>query len=1153
MNELFGLSMTYIAAGCLAATVAILLFVGFIAVRNPVMFKMGLRNIPRRKAQTALIVVGLMLSTLIMSAAFGTGDTLTSSVTSEVYAVLGEADELIVWDTDKEAKAQDEQVIPLETVEAWQRQFASDPDIEALVPFLAERLPTQNQRSRLNEASARIVAFRASDAQGLGGLKDTDGKPVVLAGNDFAVNKELAEAIDARPGDTVLVFYEGKPVELKVKALVPVSVLGGAWDTSSQEGGAVDFAFLADLTGKGANADGVFVSNRGGARSGLSHSDAAKDKLTTAVGDAPYVVEDFKKDNIRFAELIGNAFTAIFVVFGLFSIAAGILLIFLIFVMLAAERKPEMGMARAVGAKRRQLVESFLAEGMGYDLGSAVVGLFAGMGVTLAMIGIIRWAAGESLGLNLTVTFTLRSMAVAFCLGVMATFLVIFISSWRASRLNITAAIRDLPESKPINPEAATWKGYLRAVLNGVVALALPLGLTFLLLGPVGMAFAIPMILVGLITPWVYMLRGSELATHDDFIWERLPKWPMYLGFALPMVGWFVILPGYFTALGLVIAGRALQPARIPLWLQVAGVCVPPFIGLPLVVLQDARARISWAAGIGSAFGLAGVAMIYGGLEIDSAFFYALGVSLVFLWGAVVLRYFHFHERLTFTTISAMVLTFWYLEAPNKLGWLHHELNGNIEMFFLSGMVMVSCGVFIVVYNADIMLPAVGALGSRFGRIVPAVKTGVAYPLTSRFRTGMTMTMIGLIMFALVMNATINKNFSEVFLNKDTKGGFDVILQVNQNNRIDDLRAALAASGGGGTAKPDVAKIAAVGELRVAYPFEAEVENKDKKKIDGEVKEYSRYALFGANDEFLRATAIPMKFRASGYETDADVWSAIAEDPSLAVLNGQVSTVPQGFGPPTGELLRLDPIEGGFAPFPLKLRDPGTGKVTTITIIGQMKDSADAFLGLGAGDGGTGVGGIITGKTTVLEAFPDSKGQRFYLALTAGTDSKAYAKSVEAALVQASADSLTQLLDEQQKLQNGFLLVFQGFMGLGLIVGIAALSVVTSRAVVERRQQIGMLRAIGYQRSMVALSFLFEAGFIAISGILLGLALGLSLAWVLFTSGDFGEESKNIDFVVPWLEIGIVCAIAFTAAMVMTYLPARAASKVPIAEALRYE
>ena len=200
MNELFGLSMTYIAAGCIAATVLILGFVALIAVRNPVMFKMGIRNIPRRKAQTSLIVVGLMLSTLIMSAAFGTGDTLTSSVTSEVYAILGEADEIISWDTDKVAKAQDEQLIPLATVAEWQKQFANDPDIQAFVPFLSERLPVQNQRTRLNQASASIVAFRAEDAQALGGLKDTAGRAVTLSGTEIAVNRELADSIDARVG-----------------------------------------------------------------------------------------------------------------------------------------------------------------------------------------------------------------------------------------------------------------------------------------------------------------------------------------------------------------------------------------------------------------------------------------------------------------------------------------------------------------------------------------------------------------------------------------------------------------------------------------------------------------------------------------------------------------------------------------------------------------------------------------------------------------------------------------------------------------------------------------------------------------------------------------------------------------------------------------
>src|SRR3989304_543207 len=82
-------SMDLIAAASIAVTTGGRFLFAYIAWRNPVMFKLGLRNIPRRKAQSSLIVVGLMLSTLIISAAFGTGDTLTTSVTSEVYSILG--------------------------------------------------------------------------------------------------------------------------------------------------------------------------------------------------------------------------------------------------------------------------------------------------------------------------------------------------------------------------------------------------------------------------------------------------------------------------------------------------------------------------------------------------------------------------------------------------------------------------------------------------------------------------------------------------------------------------------------------------------------------------------------------------------------------------------------------------------------------------------------------------------------------------------------------------------------------------------------------------------------------------------------------------------------------------------------------------------
>ena len=71
MEELFGLSMDIIMYVLLAVFLPVIAGVAVMAWRNRVMLKLGLRNIPRRKSQTALIIVGIMISTLIMASAFG--------------------------------------------------------------------------------------------------------------------------------------------------------------------------------------------------------------------------------------------------------------------------------------------------------------------------------------------------------------------------------------------------------------------------------------------------------------------------------------------------------------------------------------------------------------------------------------------------------------------------------------------------------------------------------------------------------------------------------------------------------------------------------------------------------------------------------------------------------------------------------------------------------------------------------------------------------------------------------------------------------------------------------------------------------------------------------------------------------------------------
>src|SRR5205823_4819747 len=92
METVFGVSMDAIMVVVLTLAIIVLLVVAFLAWRNPIILRLALRNIPRRRAQTVLIVFGLMLATLLVTAAFGTGDTMTYSMRQAFTASLGGID-----------------------------------------------------------------------------------------------------------------------------------------------------------------------------------------------------------------------------------------------------------------------------------------------------------------------------------------------------------------------------------------------------------------------------------------------------------------------------------------------------------------------------------------------------------------------------------------------------------------------------------------------------------------------------------------------------------------------------------------------------------------------------------------------------------------------------------------------------------------------------------------------------------------------------------------------------------------------------------------------------------------------------------------------------------------------------------------------------
>ena len=92
-SSFFGIPALTVAGWMAAAVGAVLLALLVLAAFNRILLKMALRNIPRRRAQTVLILFGLMLATLIITASLAVGDTWSYSLVAIQLPQLGGVDE----------------------------------------------------------------------------------------------------------------------------------------------------------------------------------------------------------------------------------------------------------------------------------------------------------------------------------------------------------------------------------------------------------------------------------------------------------------------------------------------------------------------------------------------------------------------------------------------------------------------------------------------------------------------------------------------------------------------------------------------------------------------------------------------------------------------------------------------------------------------------------------------------------------------------------------------------------------------------------------------------------------------------------------------------------------------------------------------------
>src|SRR5881227_2547753 len=95
MTQLFGIPLDRLTTVLTIITLVIVGLVALLALGNLIFFKIGVRNIPRRRTQMWLIIFALMLSTTLLSSVLATGDVITTAVQSVAVYNLGSVDETI--------------------------------------------------------------------------------------------------------------------------------------------------------------------------------------------------------------------------------------------------------------------------------------------------------------------------------------------------------------------------------------------------------------------------------------------------------------------------------------------------------------------------------------------------------------------------------------------------------------------------------------------------------------------------------------------------------------------------------------------------------------------------------------------------------------------------------------------------------------------------------------------------------------------------------------------------------------------------------------------------------------------------------------------------------------------------------------------------
>ena len=595
--------------------------------------------------------------------------------------------------------------------------------------------------------------------------------------------------------------------------------------------------------------------------------------------------------------------------------------------------------------------------------------------------------------------------------------------------------------------------------------------------------------------------------------------------FSFNLVAYFTFTPlslvlGYLAGFSLTLLTVYLTTRRISLLNIVRAIRNIPE---PPVARSDSR---TFRLGLIALFG--GAALMVVGILVENLAFASSGLSFMTLSIGLLLRRV-VSERLAWNLAGILTLIVW-MPLPFNLKIFPYQ--AEIEGFVVAGLFIVVSALLIVMFNSDSLIHIITKVFRVRREYRAVLKTSISYPLKAKFRTALSIFIFGLVIFTMT-TLTVVAGLMGVNIDRmvgETSGGFDVIATLGHTDNDRPLAAAepdrVVAARGERHAPGATARLLC---RRQCHPCQS-------CRSTCQLFQRQLLSVMGFNTSFYTQGNYPLAdYNHSLYASENDVWRAVQANSSLAILDGSVA--PQsgfgGMGPPGVQSDNLQAQVGQVLP----MKSP-FGVVYNVTVAGIMKQSS--FQGIFMRDQAVTSEFGAQGFSILLVQFRDGLDSSVQSILLEKTF---LANGLQTIDIQALARTITSLI-------NSMLSLFEAFLGMGLIIGISGLAIITIRSIHERKLEIGMMRAIGYRKRMVVVNFAIESGFISLLGIIIGSILGVVVGYQLWLTS---LEPSGFVWTLDLWPIFLVGSLSFIATLLSVYPAARGASKVAPADVLRFE